>query len=50
MKITVVGAGVVGLTCAVELQAAGHDVTVVAARTGEATTSAVAAAIWFPYR
>ena len=28
MNVTVVGAGVIGLTCAVELQAAGHDVSV----------------------
>jgi len=50
MSVTVVGAGVVGLTAAVELQRAGHDVTVVADRTGEETVSAVAGAIWFPYR
>jgi len=50
VKITVVGAGVVGLTAAVELSDAGHDVTVIADRTGEATTSAVAGALWFPYR
>jgi D-amino-acid oxidase len=50
MRITVVGAGVVGLSAAVELERAGHDVQVVAAATGDATTSAVAAALWFPYK
>lgn len=50
MQITVVGAGVIGLCAAHELERAAHDVTVVAAATGEATVSAVAAAIWFPYR
>ncbi len=48
--ISVVGAGVVGLTCALELEAAGHDVTVFAEHTGDAIVSAVAGAIWFPYR
>ncbi len=47
---TVVGAGVIGLTCAVELQRAGHDVTVIAEQPGDATVSSVAGAIWFPYR
>jgi D-amino-acid oxidase len=50
VRITVVGAGVVGLTTAVELEARGHDVEVIAAHHGDATTSAVAGAIWFPYR
>ena len=50
MDVTVVGAGVIGLTTAVELQAAGHTVQVVAAARGEATTSAVAGAVWFPFR
>lgn len=50
MRVTVVGAGVIGLSSAVELARAGHDVTVVAEHTGDATTSAVAGAIWFPYR
>jgi D-amino-acid oxidase len=45
-----VGGGVVGLTCAVELARAGHRVTVLTADPPDATTSAVAAAIWFPYR
>jgi D-amino-acid oxidase len=50
VRVTVVGAGVVGLTTAVTLQEHGHDVRVVAAATGDDTTSAVAGAVWFPYR
>lgn len=45
-----VGAGVVGLTCAVRLLEAGHRVDVVARDLPLETTSAVAAAIWYPYR
>lgn len=48
-RITVVGAGVIGLTTALELAAAGHDVTVISAAPPAATTSAVAGAVWFPY-
>jgi D-amino-acid oxidase len=50
MDVSVVGGGVIGLTCALELARAGHRVTVLTAAPVEATTSAVAAAIWFPYR
>ena len=50
MTVTVVGAGVVGLTCAVRLAEAGHRVRVVAREAPLDTTSAVAAAVWFPYR
>jgi D-amino-acid oxidase len=50
VDVTVVGAGVIGLTTAVELQGAGHSVQVVAAATGDTTTSAVAGALWFPFR
>jgi D-amino-acid oxidase len=50
VDVTVVGAGVIGLTTAVELQRAGHRVQVVAKERGEATTSAVAGALWFPFR
>ncbi len=49
VNITVVGAGVSGLTTAIVLEERGHHVRVVAAATGDATTSAVAAAVWFPY-
>ena len=45
-----VGAGVVGLTCALRLIEAGHRVDVVARDLPRETTSAVAAAIWYPYR
>lgn len=48
--VTVVGAGVIGLTCALGLTEAGLDVRVVARDRGEATTSSVAAAVWYPYR
>ena len=44
-----VGAGIVGLTCAVRLLEAGHRVDVVARDLPLETTSAVAAAIWYPY-
>jgi D-amino-acid oxidase len=49
MKVRVVGAGVVGLTSALRLAEAGHQVEVVAAELGESTTSAIAAALWYPY-
>lgn len=50
MHITVVGRGVVGLTTACELLDDGHDVTAVGAEPAARTTSAVAAALWYPYR
>lgn len=50
MRVRVVGAGVVGLASALRLAEAGHQVEVVAAELGEATTSSVAAALWYPYR
>jgi D-amino-acid oxidase len=49
-RVIVVGAGVVGLTCAARLLADGHRVDVVARDLPRETTSAVAAAIWYPYR
>src|SRR6476469_2178255 len=48
-RVTVVGGGVIGLTCALELARAGHAVRVLTADPVERTTSAVAAALWFPY-
>ena len=50
MDVTVVGAGVSGLTCGVRLLEEGCGVTIVARDLPGATTSAVAGAVWFPYR
>jgi D-amino-acid oxidase len=50
VQITVVGAGVIGLTTALTLEQRGHDVRVVASATDDTITSAVAGACWFPYR
>jgi D-amino-acid oxidase len=49
-RVLVVGAGVVGLSCAVRLLEDGHQVDVLARDLPLETTSAVAAAIWYPYR
>jgi D-amino-acid oxidase len=49
-RVVVVGAGVVGLSCAVRLLEAGHEVGVVARDLPQETTSSVAAALWYPYR
>jgi D-amino-acid oxidase len=50
MRITIVGAGVSGLTCGVRLLEDRHQVTIVARELPRETTSAVAGAVWFPYR
>jgi D-amino-acid oxidase len=50
VRIVVVGGGVVGLTCAHRLVRAGHAVEVWTRDAVEDTTSAVAAALWYPYR
>jgi D-amino-acid oxidase len=50
MNVTVVGAGVVGLTTAVCLRERGIEADVVTRDLPDATTSAVAAALWYPYR
>ncbi|QBR91709.1 FAD-dependent oxidoreductase [Nocardioides euryhalodurans] len=50
MRVIVVGAGVVGLSCALRLLEDGHDVAVLARDLPLETTSAVAAALWYPYR
>jgi D-amino-acid oxidase len=47
-RVIVVGAGVVGLTCAVRLLEAGHRVDVVARELPLETTSAIAPAVWLP--
>lgn len=48
-RVLVVGAGVVGLSCALRLLEAGHRVDVLARDLPLETTSSVAAAIWYPY-
>lgn len=48
-RVAVIGAGVIGLSVAHELAAAGRDVTVLADLEPLETTSAVAGAVWFPY-
>jgi len=50
VRVIVVGAGVIGLTCAVRLREEGHDAHVLARDLPAETTSAVAAALWYPYR
>lgn len=50
MKITIIGAGVIGLTCALELANDGHTITVIADHGPGDTVSARAGALWFPYR
>lgn len=49
-RVIVVGAGVVGLTCAVRLLEAGLRVDVVARDLPRETTSSIAAALWYPHR
>jgi D-amino-acid oxidase len=46
----IVGAGIIGLTTALRLCRAGASVTVRTAQPPEQTTSAVAAAVWYPTR
>lgn len=48
-RVTVVGAGVVGLSAAHDLARGGHQVSVVADREAIDSVSGVAAAIWFPH-
>jgi len=50
VHVVVVGAGIAGLTCALRLAEAGHGVEVLTAALPLQTTSAVAAALWYPYR
>ena len=49
MRCTVVGAGVSGLSCAVKLLEAGHEVVVISDRFSPDTVSDIAAAIWYPF-
>jgi D-amino-acid oxidase len=50
MRVLVVGAGVTGLTVGVRLAEAGYDVNLLARELPLETTSAAAAALWYPYR
>ena len=49
-KITVIGCGVIGLTTAITLERAGYEVKIVTKNLHFKTTSAIAAAIWMPYK
>ncbi len=48
-RVIVVGAGVIGLSCAVRLAEAGYDAHVLARDLPLETTSAVAGGLWLPY-
>lgn len=48
-KVAIIGAGVSGLTCAVVLAERGYRAAIFAKQIGAGTTSAAAAAIWYPY-
>ena len=48
-RVAIIGAGVSGLTCGVVLADAGYETAILAAEPPAETTSAVAAAMWFPY-
>ena len=50
MRVAVIGGGVSGLTCGVRLAEQRMRVTIVTRERASATTSAVAGAVWFPYR
>ena len=47
-NVAIVGAGVSGLTCAVLFAEHSYRTVIFAEETGERTTSAAAAAIWYP--
>ena len=48
-RVAIIGAGVSGLTCGVVFAERGYRTTIFAEETGARTTSAAAAAIWYPY-
>jgi D-amino-acid oxidase len=48
-SVAIIGAGVSGLTCAVLFAERSYRTVIFAEETGERTTSAAAAALWYPY-
>ena len=48
-SVAIIGAGVSGLTCGILFAERGYHAQIFAAETGRRTTSAAAAAIWYPY-
>jgi D-amino-acid oxidase len=48
-RVAIVGAGVSGLTCGVVFAEHGYRTAIFAEETGQRTTSAAAAAVWYPY-
>lgn len=48
-SVAIVGAGVSGLTCGIVFAERGYRTAIFAKETGRQTTSAAAAAVWFPY-
>lgn len=50
MEVIIIGSGVIGLTSAVVLQEAGWSVRIISREMAAQTTSAIAAAIWYPYK
>ena len=48
-NVAIIGAGVSGLTCGVLFAERGYRTTILAEQIGQQTTSAAAAALWFPY-
>src|SRR5713226_3322653 len=48
-RVAIVGAGVSGLTCGVVFAEHGYRTGIFAEETGQRTTSAAAAAVWYPY-
>jgi D-amino-acid oxidase len=47
--VAIIGAGVSGLTCSIAFAERGYRTAIFAKQIGQQTTSAAAAAIWFPY-
>ena len=48
-NVAIIGAGVSGLTCGVMFAEHAYHTSIFAKETGQRTTSAAAAAVWFPY-